>query len=173
MSVIAVRIDNGVIHISGDSQTTWGGHKFPKENYTDKHVTAYGKIFQVNHMTIGCAGSTSDIGLLQIFAKSHAPVEMEREDILIWLIEFKEWANLKAKIGFNDIRIHGIMIRDKRCFCFYDYMDVVEVKQFDAVGSGMWLAIGAMEAGLSSKQAVAIAQKYDLYCGGEITEIII
>jgi ATP-dependent protease HslVU (ClpYQ) peptidase subunit len=161
MSVIAVKIENGVIHISGDSQTTWGSNKFPKENYSDKHVKACGKIFQVN------------IGLLQIFCKTHAPNEMERDDILNWLIEFKEWANAKAKIGFNDISIHGIMIRDKRVFCFYDFMDVVEVRQFDAVGSGMWLAIGAMEAGKSSKEAVDIAKKYDLYCGGEITEIII
>lgn len=173
MSVIAVRKTGKSIEISGDGQTTWGKNKFPKSNYSDKQVKCFGKIFQVNGTTFGCAGSVSDIGLLQVFCKTHRPKEMDRDSILEWLIEFKEWANIKAKVSFNDISVHGIIIRDEKVFCFYDHMDVVEVNDFDAVGSGMWLAIGAMELGASAEKAVGVAIKYDLYCGGNTTKLVI
>lgn len=173
MTCIAVKIEKKKIEIAGDSQTTWGKNKFPKQDTTDRQVMAAGKIFQVNSMTFGCAGSVAHIGLLQIFAKTNRPKEMERDSVLDWLISFKQFCLDKAKIGFADISVHGIMILDGKVFCFYDFMDVVEVKSFDAVGSGMWLAIGAMELGSNVEKAVSVAVKYDLYCSGEITKIVI
>lgn len=173
MSIIAVKKQGKRFLIAGDSQSTWGRNKYPKTNLSDTQIRAYGKIFQVNGMTIGCAGSVADIGLLQIFCKTHKPKEMNRDYILDWFIEFKEWALDKAKINFNDISIHGIIVADGAAFGFYDFMDVTPVLDFDAVGSGMFLAIGAMELGANPEQAVKVACKYDLYCGGKITKLTI
>ncbi len=169
MTCIAVKIKGKKIEIAGDTQVSWGRNKLPINNNTDQHINAAGKIFQVNGMTIGCAGNLSHIGLLAIYCKTHKPKEMVKDAIIDWFIEFKEWALMKAKINFTDISCQGIIINDKKAFCFYDFMDAVEVKTFDAVGSGMWLAIGAMELGGSVKDAVKVAIKYDLYCGGDIT----
>lgn len=173
MSIVAVRKKGKGFEIAGDSQSTWGGNKFSKTNLTDKQMKAYGKIFRVNGLTIGCAGSVADIGLLQMYCKTHKPKEMTRDCILDWFIEFKEWALAKAKVNFNDISVHGIIISSKKAFCFYDFMDVTPVLDFEAVGSGMFLAIGAMELGASAEQAVKVACKYDLYCGGKITKLAV
>jgi len=173
MTVIAVRVKKKTIEIAGDSQTTWGDHKMPKKNSSDKQVQSFGKIFQTNGLTLGCAGSVAHIGLLQIFSKTHAPKEMERDSILDWFIEFKEWVLDKAKINFSDILMHGIIIRDGKAFAFYDFMEVSRIYEFDAVGSGMFLAIGALELGATTEQAVNVAIKYDLYCGGSANKITI
>jgi hypothetical protein len=39
---------------------------------------------------------------------------------------------------------------------------------FHAVGSGSELAIGAMSAGASAKEALKIASQYDIYTGGKL-----
>lgn len=173
MSVIAVKVKGRRIEIATDNQTTWGSNKSQKYVHNDNQVKSQGKIFQVNGMTIGCAGTVAHINLLQIFCKTHRPKEMERDSVLDWFIEFKEWAQEKAKINFNDISIHGIVIFEGSVFCFYDFMDVQKVTDFDAVGSGSWLAIGAMELGASASDAVKVAIKYDLYCGGGVSEIVL
>lgn len=173
MTVIAVKINKDKIVIAGDSQTTWGNHKYPKHPSTDKELKSMGKIFQTNNMTFGCAGSVAHIGLLQMYAKTHKPKAMEHDFILEWFIEFKEFALKKASIAFNDIKLFGIIISENKVFSFYDFMEIREVLNFEAIGSGQWLAIGAMEIGASAKEAVRVAIKYDLYCGGETTELII
>ena len=171
MTCIAVKIESKKITIAGDTQTTWGNHKLPKKDYVDNNLKAAGKIFQTNGMTLGCAGATAHIGLFQIFCKSHKPKEMERDSILDWFLEFRDWISSKAKINFTDLSMHSIIINDGRVFCFFDFMDIWEVKTFDSVGSGMWLAIGAMDLGASADRAVEAAIKYDLYCGGKVTKI--
>lgn len=173
MSVIAVRITENTIEIAGDSQTSWGNHKLPKQDVSDAQTKAYGKIWQTNGMTFGCAGSCAHIGLLQIFAKTHKPKEMEKDFIMDWFMEFREWLNSKAKIGWNELCLHAIIIDKGRAFTFYDFMDINEIKSFDSVGSGMWLAIGAMEIGANVEDAVRVASKYDKGCGGETTKLSI
>jgi ATP-dependent protease HslVU (ClpYQ) peptidase subunit len=171
MSVIAIKKTATGFELAGDAQTTWGKNKIPKQSMTDKQITSSGKIFQVNGMTFGCSGSVSHIGLLLIYAKTHNPKEMDRDEILNWFIEFREWVTKKAGITYNDLSIHAIIVRDGKAFTFYDFVDVQEVNDFDAVGSGMWLAIGAMETGASAEVAAKVAAKYDLYCGGDINVI--
>lgn len=172
MTIIAARVKKGSIELAGDMQTTWGDFmKYPKKTVGDNSIKEFGKIFQVNGFTLGCAGSGSNIGLLQIFMKTHQPKEMSRDSILDWFIEFKEWAHAKAKIGFNDIAIHGIIINQGKAFTFFDFLEVYPILKFDAVGSGMNLAIGAMEVGASVEDAVKVAIKYDPFCSGKVTKI--
>lgn len=173
MSVIAVKRTNGIIEIAGDTQSTWGSYKFQKEDPTDKQVKASGKIFQVNGMTVGCAGSLNHIGLLRLYCKTNRPKESEQDDVLEWFIAFKEWALKKAQVAFNDVSIHGLLILDGKVYSFFDFIEVHEIKDFAAVGSGMWLSLGAMEVGATAEEAVKIAIKYNLYCGGEVTKIIV
>lgn len=159
--------------MAGDTQTTWGGHKYPKIEHNDKFLRSAGKIFQVNGMTFGCAGDVAHIGLLQVFCKTTKPKEMHRDSILDWLIAFKQFALDKAKVNFNDISIHGLVAVKGKAYAFYDFMDVNAVTEFTAVGSGMFLAMGAMELGASASEAVKVAIKYDLYCGGVIKKVVI
>lgn len=173
MTCIAVRIKKGQIEIAGDTQMSWGMNKLPMPDKNDKALKCSGKIFQVNGMTFGCAGDVAHIGLLQIFSKTTKPKEMVRDSILEWLIGFKEWALLKAKIPFNDISVHGIIVTKGKSFTFYDFMEVDPITDFASVGSGMFLAMGAMEIGASASEAVRVAIKYDLYCGGQVKQIII
>lgn len=173
MSIITVRKTEKGFDIVCDQQSTWGSKKFPKKENTDPGIKVSGKIFETNQMTLGCAGDVAHIGMLQIFCKSHSPKYMTSEDVLEWLMEFKDWCNKKTGILQKDIVIHGIVIKEGKCFTFYDFMDSNEVVNFDAVGSGMWVAIGAMELGATAEQAVSVAIKYDLYCGGNIFKLSI
>lgn len=171
MSIVAVRKYPKYIEFASDTQTTWGDNKHAKAEHNDKQVSSYGKVFEVNGMTIGCAGSVTHISLLQIFAKTHKPKIAEREAILEWLVEFKEWTNKKCSVPHNDIRVHAVMAYEGKVFSFYDFLLVEEVEEFWAVGSGMFLSIGAMEIGATAESAVKAATKYDLYCGGKIRKI--
>src|SRR5689334_19616228 len=110
MTIIACRVNKDSIEIASDSQTTWGRNKYPKPDTADKQTFAAGKLFQINGMTLGCAGMLSDIGILQLFAKTHVPKEMERDSVLEWLMEFQEFALDKAKIAYKDLCVHGILI---------------------------------------------------------------
>lgn len=173
MTCIAVKIGKKKIEIAADNQSSWGYNKMPKRDVSDKQTKAVGKLFQINGMTFGCAGSTADIGLLRLFAKTTKPKEMEKDFILEWFLQFRDWAVKKAAIAYNDISIHGIIINEGKVFAFFDFLDCVEVKTFDAVGSGMWLAIGAMECGADVEQAVKVAVKYDLFCGGDVNKLTV
>lgn len=175
MSVVAVKVNKDHILIAGDSQTSWGSHKFSTKDKSDSRVTANSKIWSVNGMVIGCAGSVAHIGILQMFCKTCKPKEMNRDSIIQWVADFKKYAVDLTKEGFNDISVHGILIAENKAFVFYDFMDAYEIKEgsFDAVGSGMWLAIGAMSVGADPIRAVEVAVQYDMFCGGEITNLTI
>lgn len=171
MTVIAVQVKKKQIELASDCQTTWGSNKFPKKETTDSSIKVNGKIFQLNGMTVGAAGETSTISWLQIFCKSHKPKEADRDSILEWFVEFKQWVKIKGTL--DNISIHFILIMNGKAFAVYDFMEVNEITDFDAVGSGMWLAIGAMDNGCSVTEAVNTAIKYDLYCGGKTNYVIV
>jgi ATP-dependent protease HslVU (ClpYQ) peptidase subunit len=168
MTVIACKVSKGFIEIASDSQTTWGQNKYPTRDKSDKHISANGKVFSVNGITVGCAGNCAHIGLFQNFCKTHSPKEMSSDSIIDWIIEFKDWVNDKTKIAFDEISLHGIIVKDGKAFTFFDHLESYEIKDFFAVGSGMFLAIGAMDSGADVTQAVKTAMKYDLFCGGTV-----
>jgi ATP-dependent protease HslVU (ClpYQ) peptidase subunit len=172
MTVIALIFRNGKIQMAGDSQTSWGTFmKLPKRDSKDKAVKEYGKLFQVNKYTVGCAGDCAQIGMLQVFMKSHHPKQMDRDSILDWVLEFKSWLHDKAKIAFNDVSVHGIIVHGKKAFTFFDHLEVYPIKEFDAVGSGMNIAIGAMAVGASAKEAVKVCTTYAYGCGDKVTTL--
>lgn len=171
MTVIAVKKLKNKFEIAGDTQTTRGFYKFPSYDKSDDQIKAYGKIVQVNGMTLACAGKTSQIGLAYIFCKTTTPKDMEKDSVLDWLVELKEYVSKKSKIGFNEVKIDGIMIKDGKCFAFYNFLQVLEVNSFHAIGSGGFIAMATLEVGVSVMEAVKVAIKYDTYCSGEPTKI--
>ncbi|CAA0144777.1 conserved hypothetical protein [Tenacibaculum maritimum] len=171
MTVIAVKKIGNKFKIAGDSQISWGGNKLPMDDKSNDNLKCSGKLFEINHMTIGCSGSLAHMGLLQWFSKTNMPKSMNRDDVLEWVIGFKNFVTDKTRIEFNEVNLHGILIKDSKCFVFYDFLDVVEVKNHYAVGSGKYIALGALESGSSVEEAVKAAIKYDLYCNGEVTTL--
>jgi hypothetical protein len=172
MTCIAIRKIPTGFEVAADSQTSWGSKKYPQKD-TNSTFEKSGKIFEVNNMFLGCSGMVSHIQMFAIYCKSHRPKNMETDDILDWVVEFKQWCNTKFNVKQDEISLHGVVISGKRAFVFYDFLEVHEVKEFDSVGSGMFLAIGAMEVGATALDAVRVAAKYDVYCGFDVIGKII
>lgn len=62
-----------------------------------------------------------------------------------------------------------VMYPDKTVHEFTGCDEVLEIKQdYCAAGSGMFLALAALDAGASAEEATAIAIKRDVFCGGDI-----
>lgn len=173
MSVIAVKKINDKFEIASDHQMSWGNNKAQRHNNTDPAINIAGKIFQVNGLTIGCAGSVADIGYLRMFSKGHSPKTMAHDDILEWFMEFKDWCNKKSGTAQKDISVYAIIIKDGKCFVVYDFMVADEIITFTAIGSGMWVALGALETGANVEEAIKVAIKYDMYCGGEVYKLLV
>lgn len=174
MTVVACKVTETNIQIASDSQTTWGDNKMPTHYPDQRNIKTEGKLFTINTDTvIGCAGRCSHITLLQMYCRGHLPVEMTNDRIFDWFADFKKWANVEAQVKYEDLSIHGIIVKDKKAFTFYDDLEVREITDFSAVGSGMFLAIGVLDLGADVEAAVNVAIKYDLYCGGKANVITI
>lgn len=159
MTVIAVRKYTDRIEMAADMQSTWGDCKTLKS----------AKITKINEMYIGCAGDVSEASLLKIFARNHKPKTANDDDILDFFSEFAEWKEKKTKK--YTIENHCLLVFKNKIFLIVG-MSVRNVEDdFAAVGSGMFLALGAMELGASSAEAVEIAIKHDLHCGGQVKMI--
>lgn len=173
MTVIACKVTESKIEIASDTQTTWGHHKMPSYAKSHSNVNVDGKLFEVNDAVIGCAGQCSHIGMFQIFCRKQFPMEMTKDRIFEWISEFKVWSNKEGQVKFEDLSIGGIIVKDKKAFWFDCDLEVQEITEHFAYGSGMFLALGALELGATAIKAVEVAIKYDLYCGGKVTSITI
>ena len=171
MSVIAVRKYDDKIIIASDTQTTWGGYKIESNNKTDAQMSNHGKLTKVNDMIIGSAGQCSHIALFEIFAKTHKPKTATRDDVLDWFFEFKEWVRVKAAVNYAELSLSFILVIENKVFSVYSWGEVVMQNDFASVGSGMWLAIGAMEIGADPIKAVQVASKYVNTCGGGVEHL--
>lgn len=166
MSVIAVRKYPNKILMSADKQTTAWHHKWSEAK--DQMYVEPSKLWQHNDLVIGSAGWTIQSGLFRAFTKTHKPSSGKVEDILDFLVEFIDWAK-KRDANFK-LENHFIIIFEGKVFQTLG-LDVKEVKEFIAVGSGMFLALAAMYKGSDPEEAVSIAKVFDLYCGGETDTI--
>lgn len=161
MSVIAVKITEKEITISADQQSTWGDNK---------ETAPECKLFQKNGVVIGHTGFSVEGDLLKIFCLNHKPKSADIDAVLEFLSEFQDW--WKKKDSGAEVKGHNIIVFENKVFRTIRF-GVEEVKEFSAVGSGMFSALAALELGQSTEKAVDIAKKFDLYCGGETETIII
>jgi 20S proteasome alpha/beta subunit len=113
----------------------------------------------------GVAGAAGEFALAQRFltwAAQHNTCELRRFDI---------GENVDGFVGLivtpNEYRM-GEVVR-------YDFRGNPAriFAPFAAIGSGTDMAFGAMAAGATAKEAVAIAIQYDPYCGGDIHSLTV
>ncbi|MCG3204051.1 MAG: hypothetical protein KCHDKBKB_00754 [Elusimicrobia bacterium] len=164
MTVVAVRVFKDKIVMSCDSQGTSGNHKRSLE------ALGFHKIFQNNGVTVGACGNTMESGLLKIFIKSHRPKEATQDSMLDFMSEFFDWLRKKDQ----NMAVDGayILVMDGKVFEL-SYFEANEILEYGAVGSGRYVALGAMLMGASPEKAVEAAKTFDLYCGGETHTITI
>ena len=169
MTVIAIKKQKTSIEISADSQTTWGHKKL-----TDIKTNLFqngNKIFKTNGLVVGAAGNVKEITLFHLFCKTHKPSSSDEAGIIEFMVEFMEW--VKKKNDKIIVENHYIIVMKGRVFTSIDGLLVSEVKNYAAVGSGMFLALGALYFGKNTKEAVEVAKELDLYCGGKTQTITI
>ncbi len=166
MSVIAVRKYEDKIVISSDRQTSWGYQKYVDAK--DAMTAEPSKMWQHNDLVVGGAGKVSESMLFRIFTKTRKPRESSVEAVLDFLVEFRDWAK-KSETDFKNFN-HFIIIFEGKVFQALG-LEVCEVKEYNATGSGMFLALGAMYKGAAPQEAVDVAKEFDLFCSGETDTI--
>lgn len=168
MSVIAVRKYEDRIVMASDLQTSWGDSKLvdvKNQMYLDP-----AKIWQHNGVTVGSAGHVSGSTLFRVFTKTHRPGASTIEGLIDFLVEFTDWA--KKKDSAFKLENHFLIVFEKKMYQCIDY-DVQEIPEYNAVGSGMFLALGAMYKGSDPEEAIEVAKQFDLFCSGKTDVIII
>lgn len=168
MSVVVVRKFKEKIVIASDQQTSWGDAKIV-DSKTEMYLEP-AKIWQHNGLTIGSAGHVSTATLFRVFTKTHKPSTADTEGIIDLLVEFVEWA--KKKDSNFKLDNQFLIIFEYKMFQANGY-GVHEISEYNAIGSGMFLALGAMYKGSDPQEAVEIAKQFDMFCSGKTDVIII
>lgn len=166
MSVIAVRKFYNRIVMASDLQTSWGYGKLVDEK--SQMYLEPSKIWRHNGLTVGSAGYVATSTLFRLFTKTHQPSSATIEGLLDFLVEFTEWA--KKKDGGFKLGNHFIIIFRGKVFQAIEY-DVREISEYNAIGSGQFLALAAMYKGAEPEEAVEVAKQFDLFCSGK-TDVI-
>lgn len=156
MSVVAVKEYKDKIVLGCDSQITNGDNKFGGDQ------VSVSKIFSHNGMSIGGVGYVKDVGLMQSFSKNHKPKSCNIDAVLEFMVEFVDWC--KKKDSRYQINCNLIIVMNNKMFRVNGGFNVSIIKDFWAIGSGAFLALGALELDVDVRSAIKIATKYDLYC---------
>lgn len=163
MTVIAVRKIGAVAEMAADEQITHGHNKMAGEKsnvWVDRN-----KMFSANGLTVGSAGSVKESSFFQVFCLNHKPTAATEAGLLDFVVEFLEWGRKKDK-DFQ-LKNQYILIFKEKIFRITEGFLVMEVKSYAAIGSGTYLALGALYYKKSVKEAVKVAKEFDLYCGGK------
>lgn len=84
-------------------------------------------------------------------------------------LEFLEWAEEKKKDEYPKGDINGLIVLKKTGWVEkYDLGFSGFQKGFWAIGAGFELCMGAMASGATALEAVYIATKYHILCGGRV-----
>lgn len=161
MTVAVVKKYEDKIIIAADSQMSIGGNK----------ELDVAKITTVGKFTFASAGRVDVHRLLQLFAKTHSPKEATPDAMLEFLSEYDSWLRNKTKneVKWENQNIFVFEGKVFRCWSF----DIEEIKDYTAVGCGMFLALGVLSMNGTPRQAVETAIKYDIGCGGNCMEVVL
>lgn len=170
MTVIAVRKTKSSIHLACDNQITYGD-RYKKTDAKDQMYSMKSKLFQVNDLTVGAAGMVQGACLFEHFCGTRKPASSEERDILQFMVEFSEWARTKDTT-YTVQDSHFILIFENKVFEIQGLL-VRQVEEFDAIGSGSFLALSALYFGKTVEQAVEVAKQFDLFCGGDTKSLTI
>lgn len=168
MTVIAYKETEDGFTLASDSQgSTLSGFK-EEVGDGDQLYEDSNKIFDVNDVIAGVAGSADVARLFNLFCKTHKPKGSTENDMVDFLVEFKKY--LKDIDKDIDMNIQAIIVYENTSYRVWQF-EVQEINDYSAVGSGMDLALGALHFGHSAEAAVEAAKKHNLYCGGETVTI--
>lgn len=158
MTVIAAKkINNGKIHFAADSYCGigWG------EKNENKELDVV-KLFNTNGITCGVTGNLYDANKFRLFCETTRP----RNDSEIELVRFM--ADYMKSV--NDKNSSTFIVAFGKQLYEINGLDVIQVKNFIAVGAGGSFARTAMYLGKNPKEAVSIACKLSPYCSKPIKE---
>ncbi|MGB3297427.1 MAG: hypothetical protein WBA76_04095 [Phormidesmis sp.] len=165
MTVIAARKTSEAIIFAADTQITEG---LSKSSGTD---ILHSKLFQQNGMIIGSTGDCYESTFMELFSRNHKPVDTNRLSMIDFLVEFREWIR-KKESGYTPG--NGFLIAfEKKLFRVCAGLDVYEVSEFEAIGSGQDFAKAALHLGHTPREAVEVACKLSLFCSEPITEMTV
>ncbi|MGD1867701.1 MAG: hypothetical protein ACFB0D_24385 [Phormidesmis sp.] len=163
MTVIAARKTPEAIIFAADTMISDG---FTKLTSSD---IMHSKLFAQNDMIIGCTGDCYEGTLMELFSRNHKPMDSTRLGVIDFLVEFREWIR-KKEGGYTPT--NGFLIAfEHKLFHVYKGLDVYEVREFEAIGSGQDFAKAALHLGHTPREAVEVACKLSLYCSEPITEM--
>ncbi len=170
MTAIAVRKYKDKIVISADTQTTHGDNKktgIEKEKMF--HNTK--KINKIGDVIVGGAGRVKKIRYFARFLETHKVKDNSFNGVDNLMMDFEEWCKTRDPKGDEEGSVHLILIIGGKIFLYTENGFLQEINEYGAIGSGMYLCIGAMYHGGTPEKAIEAAKEFDLYCGGETQTI--
>ena len=151
MSVVAAKVYDDRIEIAADSIIVTGDMK---------RAGIFSKLEHINDMIIGACGVAREIALMWQFAKTHKPESATERDILTFIVEFLKWKRDFG--GGTDIENTYIIVYQGKLFEVEDTF-VNQIKDYIAIGAGMYFATAALYLGKSPTEAVDVACKLNCY----------
>jgi ATP-dependent HslUV protease, peptidase subunit HslV len=179
MSIICAAIKNGVVAISGDSQTNYGALQV-----SAKHIRSSRKIYPINGSVMGIVG-WSAMSLLVQHLMIHEKKMFQlgsRMEIYATLLKLHEkmkddyYIDTREDDGDQPVessQVDTMIVNKYGIFQTSSYRSVNEFQTYWAIGSGKRLALGAMHAMFGTKttaksiveSGVKAAAEFDDSCG--------
>lgn len=166
MTIIVAKKEKNKIHLASDNQTTWGDSKLETKNEN----TNRSKVEKISDdFWIWCSWSVQEITIFHRFCQRTKPKWDTENDIFDFMCEFKDFCEKRIKnFEFNSMYI---IVYKWKIFTANWWYNIQEKVKYATAGSWMFCASVAIDMWASAKEAVAMAIKHDLYCGGEVHEI--
>lgn len=154
MSIVAVKVENGLIQIASDSIVV-------RHSTQDKSSNNFSKLNKINSLILGSTGSAEEISLFRVFCSTRRPEQTSEMGIISFLSEFATWKGDRTGDAF--IQGEHIIIVDNKVFAIEGFF-VEEITNFTAIGAGMDYALTALHLGHNVEKAVEVACELSVYC---------
>lgn len=162
MTAIAAKKDGNFITLAADSMVSSNNVKSLSEG------VQVSKLIQHNGMIIGSSGRCYEGTLMEIFSQNHKPSKPERLSVIEFLMEFGDWVQRKDKNYKPENQF--LIAFSGALYLVTGGLDVYEVNQYEAIGSGRDFVNAALYLGKTPKEAVEVACKLSVYCLEPVVE---
>lgn len=166
MSVVAAKIYNDQISMAADSIIVRGW------NRNDGERLKITKMCKTNGMIIGSCGGAQECSIFQVFCSNHKPEAAKIKDIISFMIEFKKWAkDLSLEVSSEEKKIENqYLIAFDSTLWYVDGLNVIEIKDYYAIGAGEEYALTALHLGKNTIESVKVACEMSCYVSEPIIE---
>lgn len=160
MSVVCARVYGDKVVMAADSIVCRGDMKRTNGNIV--------KLREVNGMGVGGVGMAQELNLMFRFAETHLPSSPTESGMQDFVVEFS-----KQKHGYDgDYGVENdyLITYRGRLFSIEGFL-VYEVKEYEAIGAGMYYGEAALYLGHSPREAVKVSCDLCCYVAEPIVEI--